>query len=184
MRHMLGYVPQALLVTHELTVYENLMLAAQLRLPTSVSSEQRDETVRMTLHMLGLQECSHFLCIHTYIHTCIHTYIHAYGLQECSHFLCSAAYIYIHAYMHTYMLGLQECSHFLCSAAYIHTCMHAYIHARAAGVLPLPLQHAYIHTYIHAYMHTYMHTCSGCRSAPTSSAALTGLHASASRVGR
>ena len=62
MRHMLGFVPQAYLISFELTVYENLMYAAWLRLPTSVTQHEREETVTMTLHMLGLRECSHFLC--------------------------------------------------------------------------------------------------------------------------
>ena len=62
MRHMLGFVPQAYLISFELTVYENLMYAAWLRLPTSVTQHEREETVTMTLHMLGLRESSHFLC--------------------------------------------------------------------------------------------------------------------------
>ena len=43
MRHLLGYVPQAHLVFKELTVFENIMYAAKLRLHRSISTEKRQK---------------------------------------------------------------------------------------------------------------------------------------------
>jgi ABC-type multidrug transport system ATPase subunit len=61
-QHMLGYVPQAHLIFKELTVYENLLYAAQLRLLRNVDTEQREHLVDLAISLLGLQECRHFVC--------------------------------------------------------------------------------------------------------------------------
>ena len=60
-RHLIGYVPQAHLVFKELTVYENLIYAAELRLPRSITPQAREQLVEMALDLLGLQEVSETL---------------------------------------------------------------------------------------------------------------------------
>lgn len=60
--HLLGYVPQAHLVYKELTVYENLAYAAKLRLHRGVTAKERAQLVEISLELLGLQQCRHFVC--------------------------------------------------------------------------------------------------------------------------
>ena len=59
-RHLIGYVPQAHILFKELTVFENLMYAAELRLVAP--REDREHLIEMALDLLGLQECRHFVC--------------------------------------------------------------------------------------------------------------------------
>ena len=61
--NLIGYVPQAHLVFKELTVYENLVYSAVLRLRKSDNTTKyRHELVESALDLLGLQPCRHFVC--------------------------------------------------------------------------------------------------------------------------
>lgn len=62
MRSMIGFVPQAQILFKELTVYENLAYAAELRLHRPAPVEQREMLIEMALDLLGLQDCRHFVC--------------------------------------------------------------------------------------------------------------------------
>lgn len=59
---MIGYVPQAHILFKELTVYENLSYAAELRLHRPASAAQREMLIEMAIDLLGLQDCRHFVC--------------------------------------------------------------------------------------------------------------------------
>ena len=61
-RHKIGYVPQAHLVFKELTVYENLLYAARLRLVGRLGDKERKQLVDDAIDLLGLKECQHFVC--------------------------------------------------------------------------------------------------------------------------
>ena len=58
----LGFVPQAHLVFKELTVYENLLYTAKLRLDPNASAKERADLVGSTLELLGLTKVAHFSC--------------------------------------------------------------------------------------------------------------------------
>lgn len=62
MQAMIGYVPQAHILFKELTVYENLSYAAELRLHRPASAAQREMLIEMAIDLLGLQDCRHFVC--------------------------------------------------------------------------------------------------------------------------
>lgn len=68
MRNLLGFVPQEHLVFKELTVYENLLYSAMLRLRVAgeegepISPSYRDELIESALVILRLQDKRHFLC--------------------------------------------------------------------------------------------------------------------------
>lgn len=59
---LIGFVPQAHVVVKELTVFENLAYASEMRAETSIGPETRMRLVEMALDVLGLQECRHFVC--------------------------------------------------------------------------------------------------------------------------
>jgi ABC-type multidrug transport system ATPase subunit len=61
-RVKLGFVPQAYLIFKELTVHENLLYAAMLRLDRQYSNELRAEIVDSALELLGLSKVRDFLC--------------------------------------------------------------------------------------------------------------------------
>ena len=63
-RNLLGYVPQAYLVFKELTVFENLYYAANLRLArdTPNRKERIEHLVEESLELLRLNDCRHFVC--------------------------------------------------------------------------------------------------------------------------
>ena len=58
----IGYVPQANLFFKHLSVYENLMTAADLKLGRLVSRAEKRELVEAVLILLGLSHVRHFLC--------------------------------------------------------------------------------------------------------------------------
>ena len=62
MKTLVGFVPQAHIVYKELTVYENLLYASQMRAEKRMSPALRDRLIEMALELLGLQECTHFVC--------------------------------------------------------------------------------------------------------------------------
>ena len=62
MKTLVGFVPQAHIVYKELTVYENLLYASQMRAERRMSNTMRDRLIEMALELLGLQECTHFVC--------------------------------------------------------------------------------------------------------------------------
>ena len=55
-------MPQAHILHKELTVFENLFYASQLRAETSTDYDTRLRLVEMALDLLGLQECRNFVC--------------------------------------------------------------------------------------------------------------------------
>ena len=59
---LIGFVPQAHIVFKELTVYENLLYASQMRAGTTVPLETRLRLIEFALDLLVLQECRHFVC--------------------------------------------------------------------------------------------------------------------------
>ena len=61
-RHLIGYVPQAHILYKELTVFENLAYAAELRLHRDIAREDREALVENALVVLGLSEVRHFVC--------------------------------------------------------------------------------------------------------------------------
>ena len=61
-RALIGFVPQAHIIYKELTVFENLAYASQMRAELSMEKHTRMRLVEMALDLLGLQECRHFVC--------------------------------------------------------------------------------------------------------------------------
>ena len=61
-RALIGFVPQAHIIYKELTVFENLAYASQMRAELSMDKHTRMRLVEMALDLLGLQECRHFVC--------------------------------------------------------------------------------------------------------------------------
>ena len=59
---LIGFVPQAHIIYKELTVFENLLYASQMRAEKSMTHVNRMRLVEMSLDLLGLQECRHFVC--------------------------------------------------------------------------------------------------------------------------
>ncbi len=55
MKYEIGYVPQQDLLRMNDTVYSTLRNAAEMRLPEGLSDEDYEESVRETMHMLGLE---------------------------------------------------------------------------------------------------------------------------------
>ena len=55
---MIGYVVQDDIVSGTLTVRENLMFSANVRLPYGTSLEEREERVERTIQELGLESCA------------------------------------------------------------------------------------------------------------------------------
>ena len=55
----LSFVPQDDTISSDLTVYENLMYSAQLRLPREWSFEHKHKVVTDTIHLLGLDAVQH-----------------------------------------------------------------------------------------------------------------------------
>jgi ATP-binding cassette subfamily G (WHITE) protein 2 len=53
-----GYVVQDDIVTGTLTVRENIMFSANLRLPSSVNQKQKEEQVDNVINELGLEKCA------------------------------------------------------------------------------------------------------------------------------
>ena len=62
MKTLVGFVPQAHIVFKELTVYENLLYASQMRAERHMPEPLRARLIEMALELLGLQECSQFVC--------------------------------------------------------------------------------------------------------------------------
>ena len=60
--HHIGFVPQAYLIRRELTVYENLRFAADMRLDPSIDPERKVGMIETALHLLGLVQCRDFVC--------------------------------------------------------------------------------------------------------------------------
>jgi ABC-type multidrug transport system ATPase subunit len=59
---LIGFVPQAHIIRKELTVYENLEYASLMRAEAQMTPATRVRLVEMSLDLLGLQECRHFVC--------------------------------------------------------------------------------------------------------------------------
>ncbi len=57
-RYMVGYVVQDDIYSGTLTVRENIMFSANLRLPQSVTVEERIERVCRIIEQLGLSKCA------------------------------------------------------------------------------------------------------------------------------
>lgn len=57
-RHMVGYVVQDDICSGTLTVRENILFSANLRLPHSITPERRLARVEEVIEQLGLTECS------------------------------------------------------------------------------------------------------------------------------
>jgi len=55
MKYEIGYVPQQDLLRGFDTVYDTLRNAAEMRLPSSLTEEERSKHVRETMHLLGLE---------------------------------------------------------------------------------------------------------------------------------
>ena len=62
LKALVGFVPQAHIIFKELTVYENLVYASQMRAESTMTVDTRMRLVEMSLDLLGLQECRHFVC--------------------------------------------------------------------------------------------------------------------------
>ena len=62
LRVNLGFVPQAYLIMKELTVAENLVYSAALRLDRTVCPRQRMQIVDSAIELLGLNRCRDFVC--------------------------------------------------------------------------------------------------------------------------
>lgn len=59
---IIGFVPQAHIIFKELTVFENLWYASEMRADRSMNGHTRMRLVEMALDLLGLRECRHFVC--------------------------------------------------------------------------------------------------------------------------
>ena len=57
-KYMVGYVVQDDIISGTLTVRENLVFSANLRLPGSVTHAERAERVTKTIQDLGLESCA------------------------------------------------------------------------------------------------------------------------------
>ncbi|CAF3674887.1 unnamed protein product [Rotaria socialis] len=57
-KYMVGYVVQDDIISGTLTVRENLIFSANVRLPTSVSQEERQDRVNRIITQLGLEACA------------------------------------------------------------------------------------------------------------------------------
>jgi len=57
-RYMVGYVVQDDIFSETLTVHENILFSANLRLPQSVTHAERLERVQRIIEQLGLSECA------------------------------------------------------------------------------------------------------------------------------
>ena len=62
LKALVGFVPQAHIIFKDLTVYENLVYASQMRAESTMTVDTRMRLVEMSLDLLGLQECRHFVC--------------------------------------------------------------------------------------------------------------------------
>ena len=57
-KYMVGYVVQDDIISGTLTVRENLIFSANVRLPTTVSTKERQRRVNNVIQQLGLQACA------------------------------------------------------------------------------------------------------------------------------
>jgi ATP-binding cassette subfamily G (WHITE) protein 2 len=57
-KYIVGYVVQDDIISGTLTVRENLMFSANVRLPNDVSDNERRERVTKLIHDLGLESCA------------------------------------------------------------------------------------------------------------------------------
>jgi ATP-binding cassette subfamily G (WHITE) protein 2 len=57
-KYTIGYVVQEDIITGTLTVRENLMFSANVRLPKDVSQSERAERVTKVINELGLESCA------------------------------------------------------------------------------------------------------------------------------
>jgi ATP-binding cassette subfamily G (WHITE) protein 2 len=57
-KYIVGYVVQDDIISGTLTVRENLMFSANVRLPNDVSDNERKERVTKIIHDLGLESCA------------------------------------------------------------------------------------------------------------------------------
>jgi ATP-binding cassette subfamily G (WHITE) protein 2 len=57
-KYMVGYVVQDDIISGTLTVRENLAFSANVRLPTTVSTEERQQRVNKVIEQLGLKACA------------------------------------------------------------------------------------------------------------------------------
>jgi ATP-binding cassette subfamily G (WHITE) protein 2 len=55
---MTGYVVQDDIISGTLTVRENIMFSANIRLPSNVSCDERKQLVEKVIQELGLQSCA------------------------------------------------------------------------------------------------------------------------------
>lgn len=57
-KYMVGYVVQDNIICETLSVRENLMFSANVRLPRDISSSERTERTTKAIHELGLEACA------------------------------------------------------------------------------------------------------------------------------
>jgi ATP-binding cassette subfamily G (WHITE) protein 2 len=57
-KYIVGYVVQDDIISGTLTVRENLMFSANVRLPNDISEDERKERVTQVIHDLGLESCA------------------------------------------------------------------------------------------------------------------------------
>ncbi len=57
-KYIVGYVVQDDIISGTLTVRENLMFSANVRLPNDISKDERKERVTQVIHDLGLESCA------------------------------------------------------------------------------------------------------------------------------
>ena len=97
-----GYVLQlASPYYEELTVRENLTLAAQIKLPSNFTAREKFERVEQVMEVVSItctQSCT-CICMHMYTHSHIHTHIHMHARTQT--YMCKYT-VHTHTHTHTH----------------------------------------------------------------------------------